>query len=158
MYAQLCEALAAQLPELAPPKGESKPMSFQRLLLNHCQDQFEGTLEARQVGAGDICPYTCTETSRQAAKGQAADRGVVDHCCRSASQVCCCLAAAFRQKLVSIAAGSKHCAAQTGLTKSPQPLWLRVLPGWTARSRGQPAACGMPARGPSPTMQFEPPG
>ncbi len=70
MYAQLCEALAAQLPELAPPKGESKPMSFQRLLLNHCQDQFEGTLEARQVGAGDYCPYTCTETSRQAAKGQ----------------------------------------------------------------------------------------
>ena len=49
MYAELCEALAQQLPELAPPKGETKPMSFQRLLLNHCQDQFEGTLERRKV-------------------------------------------------------------------------------------------------------------
>jgi hypothetical protein len=55
MYAELCEALAQQLPELAPPKGETKPMSFQRLLLNHCQDQFEGTLERRKVRARPAC-------------------------------------------------------------------------------------------------------
>lgn len=33
----------------APPKGQSKPMSFQKLLLNTCQDQFESTTDARAV-------------------------------------------------------------------------------------------------------------
>jgi translation initiation factor 4G len=62
MYAELCEALAQQLPELAPPKGETKPMSFQRLLLNHCQDQFEGTLERRKVHTSPLwmeCAVCC---------------------------------------------------------------------------------------------------
>ena len=49
MYAELCSRLGTELPELAPPEGETQPMSFQRLLLNTCQEEFEGTADARAV-------------------------------------------------------------------------------------------------------------
>lgn len=49
MYAELCRRLGTELPELAPPAGETQPMSFQRLLLNTCQEEFEGTADARAV-------------------------------------------------------------------------------------------------------------
>ena len=49
MYAELCRRLGAELPELAPLEGETQPQSFQRLLLNTCQEEFEGTNDAREV-------------------------------------------------------------------------------------------------------------
>jgi len=53
MYAELCRRLGAELPELSPPDGETQPMSFQKLLLNTCQDEFEGTADARAVSIRD---------------------------------------------------------------------------------------------------------
>lgn len=54
MYAELCSRLGTELPELAPPAGETQPMSFQRLLLNTCQEEFEGTADARAVRAAPL--------------------------------------------------------------------------------------------------------
>lgn len=44
----------------APPKGETKPVTFQKLLLNMCQDQFESTFGARKVAPS---AYMCTITT-----------------------------------------------------------------------------------------------
>lgn len=49
MYADLCDRLSKQLPEFPPPVGESRPMSFRRVLLNTCQEEFEGAAAARQA-------------------------------------------------------------------------------------------------------------
>lgn len=38
-----------QLPEFPPPEGERRPMSFRRVLLNTCQEEFEGAAAAREV-------------------------------------------------------------------------------------------------------------
>ena len=59
MYAELCRRLGTELPELSPPDGETQPMSFQKLLLNTCQDEFEGTADARAVRISAIPPQTC---------------------------------------------------------------------------------------------------
>eukprot|EP00803_Ostreobium_quekettii_P011328 evm.model.scf_2371.1 EVM.evm.TU.scf_2371.1 scf_2371:1164-13593(+) len=48
LYAQLGEKLAAQLSDFPPAEGEDKPMTFRRILLNTCQDEFEGTSEFRE--------------------------------------------------------------------------------------------------------------
>ncbi len=37
------------LPEFPPGEGESRPMTFRKVLLNTCQEEFEGTHEAREV-------------------------------------------------------------------------------------------------------------
>lgn len=38
-----------QLPEFPPAEGETRPMGFKRVLLNTCQEEFEGAAAARQV-------------------------------------------------------------------------------------------------------------
>ena len=52
MYADLCLRLSMELPSFPPPYGETKPVTFKRVLLNTCQDEFEGTIAAREVSAG----------------------------------------------------------------------------------------------------------
>ncbi|DBA68932.1 hypothetical protein WJX79_006578 [Trebouxia sp. C0005] len=49
MYADLCDRLSKQLPEFPPPEGERRPMSFRRVLLNTCQEEFEGAAAAREA-------------------------------------------------------------------------------------------------------------
>lgn len=56
MYADLCLKLSAELPSFPPPEGEDKPMSFTRILLNTCQDEFEGAEQAREVLKNDLQP------------------------------------------------------------------------------------------------------
>lgn len=51
MYAELCLCLAGELPAFPPPVGEDKPLAFKRVLLNTCQDEFEGAAAAREVRA-----------------------------------------------------------------------------------------------------------
>ncbi|GMH35151.1 hypothetical protein BSKO_03019 [Bryopsis sp. KO-2023] len=47
LYASLCEVLSKELPDFPPWEGETKPLTFRRILLNTCQDEFEGVGEAR---------------------------------------------------------------------------------------------------------------
>ncbi|KAK9820254.1 hypothetical protein WJX72_008106 [[Myrmecia] bisecta] len=47
VYADLCARLAESLPSFPPPEGEHKPMTFKRVLLNTCQEEFEGAAEAQ---------------------------------------------------------------------------------------------------------------
>lgn len=49
-----------QLPEFPPPEGERRPMSFRRVLLNTCQEEFEGAAAAREVS---ICPDRWTQSA-----------------------------------------------------------------------------------------------
>lgn len=49
MYADLCLSLSRELPSFPPPEGEDKPVAFKRVLLNTCQDEFEGAATAREV-------------------------------------------------------------------------------------------------------------
>lgn len=51
LYASLCEVLSNELPDFPPLEGEMKPLTFRRILLNTCQDEFEGVGEARAVRA-----------------------------------------------------------------------------------------------------------
>lgn len=48
LYALLCNKLADELSDFPPPEGEDKPMTFRRVLLNTCQDEFEGASDARK--------------------------------------------------------------------------------------------------------------
>jgi len=50
MYADLCLKLADELPSFPPPAGTDKPVTFRQILLNTCQDEFEGAEALRQVG------------------------------------------------------------------------------------------------------------
>ena len=45
-----CLLPVQQLPEFPAPEGERRPMSFRRVLLNTCQEEFEGAAAAREVG------------------------------------------------------------------------------------------------------------
>ena len=49
-----------QLPEFPPPEGERRPMSFRRVLLNTCQEEFEGAAAAREVR----CPKGFTQLTK----------------------------------------------------------------------------------------------
>jgi len=49
MYADLCLALSRELPQFPPAAGEDKPMTFKRVLLNTCQDEFEEAAAAREA-------------------------------------------------------------------------------------------------------------
>lgn len=42
--------LSEELPSFPPPVGGDKPVSFRQILLNTCQDEFEGAENLRQVG------------------------------------------------------------------------------------------------------------
>lgn len=46
MYADVCLRLSKELPEFPSPDG-GKPISFRRILLNTCQEEFEGAGKAR---------------------------------------------------------------------------------------------------------------
>lgn len=48
MYADLCLRLSHELPSFPPGEGDDKPIQFKRVLLNTCQDEFEGVASARQ--------------------------------------------------------------------------------------------------------------
>ena len=39
------------LPEFPPGEGETRPMTFRKVLLNTCQEEFEGTHAAREVSS-----------------------------------------------------------------------------------------------------------
>ena len=52
MYADLCLQLSKELPSFPPPPGGDKPVTFVQILLNTCQDEFEGAEEARSVSVG----------------------------------------------------------------------------------------------------------
>jgi len=47
LYARLCLKLSKALPEFPPSEGEDKPMTFRRVLLNTCQEEFEGAAAQR---------------------------------------------------------------------------------------------------------------
>ncbi|KAK9827674.1 hypothetical protein WJX81_006915 [Elliptochloris bilobata] len=48
MYAELCDRLSKVLPEFpSTDASDSRPMSFRRVLLNTCQEEFEGAKELR---------------------------------------------------------------------------------------------------------------
>jgi hypothetical protein len=51
-YADLCSDLEKQLPSFPPAEGETKPITFKRILLNTCQDEFEAAADARRVSVG----------------------------------------------------------------------------------------------------------
>lgn len=54
MYADLCARLSQALPDFPPGEGESKPQTFRRILLNTCQEEYEGAALARDnLGAFD---------------------------------------------------------------------------------------------------------
>ena len=47
MYADVCLRLSKELPEFPADDG-GKPMTFRRILLNTCQEEFEGAGKARE--------------------------------------------------------------------------------------------------------------
>lgn len=51
MYGDLCVSLSKELPQFPPPPGSDKPLSFRQILLNTCQDEFEGAADAREVSS-----------------------------------------------------------------------------------------------------------
>ncbi|CAI5484375.1 unnamed protein product, partial [Closterium sp. Yama58-4] len=48
MYAELCDKLSHALPQFPGPEGSDKPVTFRRILLNTCQEEFEQALKLRQ--------------------------------------------------------------------------------------------------------------
>jgi translation initiation factor 4G len=52
MYADLCLHLSREVPEFPPGEGDVRPIKFKRVLLNTCQDEFEGVADAREVRRG----------------------------------------------------------------------------------------------------------
>jgi len=47
LYAECCVCLSKALPEFPPQGEETKPTTFRRVLLNTCQEQFEGAAEQK---------------------------------------------------------------------------------------------------------------
>ncbi|KAH7422488.1 hypothetical protein KP509_12G010900 [Ceratopteris richardii] len=47
MYAELCVHLSQALPEFPSDEGDGKPVTFRRILLNSCQEEFEGADKMR---------------------------------------------------------------------------------------------------------------
>lgn len=43
LYAKLCKRLSDSLPDFPSEEGDNRPITFRRVLLNTCQDEFEGT-------------------------------------------------------------------------------------------------------------------
>ena len=62
LYAQCCVALSQTLPQFSPREGDDKPVTFRRILLNTCQDEFEGANQAHhnfEPTEGEVDPeYT----------------------------------------------------------------------------------------------------
>lgn len=55
MYADVCLRLSKELPEFPAPNG-GKPVTFRRILLNTCQEEFEGAGKARDALASVVDP------------------------------------------------------------------------------------------------------
>lgn len=56
LYADLCVRLSKELPSFPPPAGTDRPVAFGQILLNTCQDEFEGAEVAREVRKCSECP------------------------------------------------------------------------------------------------------
>jgi hypothetical protein len=54
LYARLCVKLSKALPEFPPLEGEDKPMTFRRILLNTCQEEFEGAEKSRAAVLAEL--------------------------------------------------------------------------------------------------------
>lgn len=66
LYADLCVRLSKELPSFPPPAGTDRPVAFGQILLNTCQDEFEGAEVAREVRFGYGREEFClAETTRQ---------------------------------------------------------------------------------------------
>jgi hypothetical protein len=66
VHADLCLKLADELPSFPPPAGADKPVSFRQILLNTCQDEFEGAENLRQVCIqAYVCLHVCVCVLRQ---------------------------------------------------------------------------------------------
>ncbi|KAH9545381.1 hypothetical protein CY35_12G045000 [Sphagnum magellanicum] len=63
MYAQLCVNLSKELPEFPSEQAGEKPVTFRRVLLNTCQEEFEGADALR----GEIKQMTKPEQVRERA-------------------------------------------------------------------------------------------
>ncbi|GLI58622.1 hypothetical protein VaNZ11_000357 [Volvox africanus] len=68
MYGDLCVSLSKELPHFPPPLGEDKPLSFRQILLNTCQDEFEGAADAREELASISDPTEREEAERRVKK------------------------------------------------------------------------------------------
>jgi len=74
-YADLCSDLGKELPSFPPAEGDVKPITFKRVLLNTCQDEFEAAEDARRVsrggGAHVYCGGVCMCVGRENGGGGA---------------------------------------------------------------------------------------
>ncbi|EFJ50942.1 eukaryotic translation initiation factor 4 [Volvox carteri f. nagariensis] len=68
MYGDLCVSLSKELPQFPPPPGSDKPLSFRQILLNTCQDEFEGASEAREELSNISDPTEREEAERRVKK------------------------------------------------------------------------------------------
>lgn len=64
MYADLCLQLSKELPSFPPPPNSDKPIMFVQILLNTCQDEFEGAEEARVQMNNIVSPPEREEMER----------------------------------------------------------------------------------------------
>jgi len=53
----MCVGLSKALPEFPALEGEEKPLTFRRVLLNTCQEEFEGAALARSTLESITDPY-----------------------------------------------------------------------------------------------------
>ena len=66
LYAKLCVKLSKGLPEFPPPEGEDGPMTFRRILLNTCQEEFEGAANRRAQAMREIADMgVCTPEEKE---------------------------------------------------------------------------------------------
>ncbi|GAX74020.1 hypothetical protein CEUSTIGMA_g1470.t1 [Chlamydomonas eustigma] len=68
MYADLCWQLSKELPSFPPPPGSDKPLTFVQILLNTCQDEFEGAEDARAQLQNVVEPAHKEEAERSVKK------------------------------------------------------------------------------------------
>eukprot|EP00210_Caulerpa_lentillifera_P003280 g3131.t1 len=68
LYAELCERLSTSIPDFPPLEGERQKLTFRRILLNTCQDEFEGVENSRKL----------LETVEDAAERELAEKKVKD--------------------------------------------------------------------------------
>lgn len=67
LYAKLCKRLSDNLPDFPSEEGDNKPITFRRVLLNTCQDEFEGTALQKDK-AGSINAVREREVAERAVK------------------------------------------------------------------------------------------
>ncbi|GLC43129.1 Eukaryotic translation initiation factor 4 gamma 1 [Pleodorina starrii] len=68
MYGDLCVSLSKELPQFPPPPGSDKPLSFRQILLNTCQDEFEGAADGREELASITDPAEREDAERRVKK------------------------------------------------------------------------------------------